>query len=188
MYKLMIGNRTILDNTRTGYMGYEPPAPVITNLTIDLNNFGTERTTDFLTQTRYPNVWTGMRIFETNNSVVSGETYHNFIRNLANLSSNFTLYYWFAAHYNSTTYEYGQAIYTADNTYLINRQGGWTSAGQDSQQPWYNKSRYRTVTVDVTKGGNIDLSFYYNYDGWYGSRIYYALDESLISNVTNPKV
>lgn len=27
MYKLMIGNRTILDNTRTGYVGYEPPPP-----------------------------------------------------------------------------------------------------------------------------------------------------------------
>lgn len=174
--------------TLTGKLAPEEPVPPgPTKLTVDLNNVGNERTTDFQSQTRYPNVWSGMRVFETNDGVTAGETYHDFIKNLGNLSSNFTLYYWFAAHYASTSYEYGQVKYTTDNTDLISKQGGWTYAGQDSQQPWYDKSRYRTVEVDVSKSGDLDFLFHFDNDGWYGSRIYFAIDENLVSDVINPK-
>ena len=164
-----------------------PPAPP-DKLIIDLNGTGNERTADFLSQTRYPGVWEGFRIFETNDGVVSNTTYDNFVKNLQGLDSNFTMYYWFACHYNSTTYEWGQATYTADNSSLVARSGGWTTAGQDSRQPWYDKSRYRTVQVNVSKGGDIDWKYWYNYDGWYGSRIYYAIPEQLITKVINPAV
>lgn len=164
------------------------PGPTIEQLTIDLNNVGNDRTSDFLSQTRYPGVWEGFKVFETNDGVTAGQSYQNFIKNIQNVSDNFTLYYWFAAHKSITTsYEYGQATYTNDGSYLIAKQAGWTPAGQDGTQPWYDKSIYRTVTVDVSKSGDIDLLFHYNNDGWYGSRIYYALDENLVSKVINPK-
>lgn len=163
------------------------PLPPPEQLTIDLNNVGNDRTSDFLSQTRYPGVWEGFKVFETNDGVTAGQSYQNFIKNIQNVSDNFTLYYWFAAHQGSTTYEYGQATYTNDGSSLIAKQGGWTYAGQDRNEPWYDKSRYRTVTVDRSKSGDIDLLFHYDHDGWYGSRIYYALDENLVSKVINPK-
>ena len=66
-------------------------------------------------------------------------------------------------------------------------KGGWTPGGQDSQQPQYDKSRYRSVTVDVSKGGNINWDFYYNREPWYGNSIYYAIPQELVQDVINSK-
>lgn len=163
----------------------EPPDKLI----IDLNGTGNERTADFLSQSYYPGVWDGYRIFETNSVSAANTTYHNLVKNLQALDSNFTMYYWFAMTYAGwygTNYCWGEASYTADSSMLVSRQAGWTSAGQDSQNPWFDKSRYRTVEVNVSKGGDVDWTYWFKSDPWYGSRIYYAIPEQLITKVINP--
>ena len=156
-------------------------------LTIDLNTQGTDCTSEFLSQTKYPGVWTGYRVFRLGDLYTQNTHYYNYIKNLSNLSSNFTMYYFFAMVYNDTYYSWGKATYSTDSSNCVAQTGGWTTGGQDSKNPQYDKSRYRSVTVDVSKGGNINWDFYYNREPWYGNSIYYAIPQELVQDVINSK-
>lgn len=168
----------------------EPPASY---LTIDLNNSGEEITTEWQSQTRYPGVWNGFRVFRTNHGYDYRDsrawgTWYNFIKNLTNVNTSFTLWYQISSYNGgtSTSQTYGKAAYSSDGTVLFNRSG-WISAGQDSQQPQYDKSRWYNVTIDPYKGGDLNLSYYcsgMNYV-WYQNALLYAIDENLISSVIN---
>lgn len=156
-------------------------------LTIDLNTQGTDCTSEFLSQTRYPGVWTGYKVFRLGDLYTQNTHYYNYIKNLNNLTSNFTMYYFFAMYYNNTSRAWGKATYSVDSSNCVAQTSGWTSGGQDSQQPQYDKSRYRSVTVNISKGGNINWDFYYSSDPWYGNSIYYAIPQELVQDVINSK-
>jgi hypothetical protein len=160
---------------------------IANGLTIDLNNQGTECTQEFLTQTNYPGVWTGYRVFRHGPPSSTNSTTYSYIRNIGNLSSNFVMYYFFAVH-NSSSYSWGKATYKSDNSACISQTTGWLAAGYDSQKPQYDKAgRYRNVTVNVSKGGDIEWALYYKNDPWYGNSIYFAIPEELVQDVTNSK-
>lgn len=181
-------NEIYMGSTKIGsaYLGssliYQSRKP---GITIDLNNQGTECTQEFLTQTSYPGVWTGYRVFRLGNLYTQRTHYYNYIKNLSNLSSNFVMYYFFAMK-NHSANAYGKAIYSADSSNCVAQTTGWLSAGYDSQKPQYDKDRrYRNVTVNVSKGGNINWDFYYGLNPWYGNSIYYAIPEGLVETVIN---
>lgn len=186
LQKIQFNNRTILVPNRDAYVAFsyvEPPK----GLTIDLNTQGTDCTSEFLAQTKYPGVWTGYKVFRLGDLYTQRTHYYNYIKNLSNLSSNFVMYYFFAMYCYNTSRASGTAKYSIDNSNCVATASGWTSAGQDSKQPQYDKSRYRSVTVDVSKGGDVNWDFYYNYDAWYGNSIYYAIPQELVTNVINSK-
>lgn len=186
LHKLQFNNRTILTPSRDSFVAFlheEPPR----GLTIDLNSQGTDCTSEFLSQTKYPGVWTGYKVFRLGDLYTQRTHYYNYIKNLSNLSSNFVMYYFFAMKSNSR-YCWGKAIYSVDSSNCVEQTTGWTPAGQDSQQPQYDKSRYRSVTVNISKGGNINWDFYYkSSDPWYGNSIYYAIPQELVIDVINSK-
>lgn len=182
--KLYDGNKFMIKKYDVSVQGYFSPKL----LTIDLNTQGTDCTTEFLTQTKYPGVWTGYKVFRLGGAGLAENThYYNFIKNISNLTSNFTMYYFFAMYYNNTGRAWGKATYSVDSSNCVAQTSGWTPGGQDSQKPQYDKSRYRSVTVNVSKGGNINWDFYYNNDPWYGNSIYYAIPQELVQDVINSK-
>lgn len=186
LYKLQFNNRTILTPSRDSFVAFTPKEKQ--GLTIDLNNQGTECTTEFLTQTYYPGVWEGYRVFRHGPPSTTYSTTYSYIKNIGNITSNFVIYYFFAMYYNNSSQSWGKATYTSDNSACVSQTSGWLSGGYDSQRPWYDKSRrYRNVTVNVSKGGNIEWTLYYRNDPWYGNSIYFAIPQELVTSVINSK-
>lgn len=184
--KLQFNNRTILTPSRDSFVAFIPEEKQ--GLTIDLNNQGTECTTEFLTQTYYPGVWDGYRVFRHGPPSSTYSTIYSYIKNIGNIASNFVMYYFFAMYYNNSSQSWGKATYKVDNSACISQTSGWLSGGYDSQRPQYDKSRrYRNVTVNVSKGGDIEWALYYRNDPWYGNSIYFAIPQELVTNVINSK-
>lgn len=159
---------------------------VAPQLIIDLNGQGRELTSEWQSQTKYPNVWTGLRIFSSgtamNGSYSPTGTYTTYIQHIGDVSSNFTLLYLPDCR-NSTTYGYGQGTYLIDNSQLFYNTCPYGS-GQDSNHPRYDKSKYYNVTVNVNKGGDIKM-YFYTTATWYTNTLYYAIPEELIQDVIN---
>jgi hypothetical protein len=188
---LNLGNTTIKDiylggtKIKEAYLGSSKvfaSAPLV----IDLNGKGRELTSEWYSQTKYPGVWTGLRIFSSgtaiNGSYSPNGTYITYIRNIGKLSSNFTLRYLPDCR-NSTSYGYGRGTYLADNTQLFYNTCPYGS-GQDGNQPRYDKSRYYSVSVNVSKGGDIQM-YFYTRATWYTNTLYYAIPEELVGKVIN---
>lgn len=177
--EIYIGSTKIVE----GYVGstkFLKSVPAL--LTADLNNSGEDQTSTF--RSAYSD-WNNFKVFKTNVNRTTG-TWNNFLRNIGNVSANFTFWYYLDCYRNSTSKAYGQVQYNVDSSNLVSKVGGWTSAGLDSQNPRYQKSRWRSATVNVSKGGDLKIIFGQpNSDIWYTGAMYWAVDESLVSAVTN---
>lgn len=158
----------------------EPPAP--SKLTIDLNNVGNDVTSEWQSQTRYPGNWTGLKVFACGTG--ANGSFTTYIKDLGNLSSNFNLLWLCDTHYG-TSNSYGRGTYLVDNTQAFYGTCPY-GAGQDSQYPRYQKSRYTSTTINVSKGGNLSV-FLYASGAWYTNKLYFAIPEELVGEVINSR-
>lgn len=146
-------------------------------MTVNLNSQGEEQTTEFRNKS---SDWNNFRVFKTNKNRTTG-TFNNYLQNISRAGSNFTLWYYLDCYYNNTSKAYGQIQYTSDSSNLVGKTAGWTKAGLDSQNPRYQKSRWRSVTVNVSKGGNLKFIFGQpSSDIWYTGAMYWAVDKNLL--------
>jgi len=150
------------------------------SLTIDLNKVGKEVTTEFRNQTKYPNNWKDYRVF-TCGKGPNGD-YTNYIKNLGNLSSNFTLL-WLPDTHQGTSYSYGRGNYTTDNTQAFYNTCPYGS-GLDNSYPRYQRSRYYSTTINVSKKGNLKM-FLHATSWWYTNILYFAIPKNLVRSVIN---
>lgn len=151
-------------------------------LTIDLNGQGRELTSEWQSQTKYPGVWSGLRVFSCGTG--PNGNYTNYIRGLGNLSSNFNLL-WLPDTHKGTSYSYGQGTYLSGNTQAFKNTCPY-GAGLDSSYPRYQKSRYYSTTINVAKGGDLKMYLYAS-SAWYTNILYFAIPEELVVNVINSK-
>lgn len=146
-------------------------------MTVNLNGQGEEQTATFRSAS---SDWNNFRVFKTNINRTTG-TFNNFLQNINRAGSNFTLWYYLDCYYNSTSRAYGQILYTSDSSNLVGKTAGWTRAGLDSQNPRFQKSRWRSVTVNIAKGGNLNIIFRQpSSDIWYTGAMYWAVDTNLL--------
>lgn len=153
------------------------------NLTIDLNSVGKEVTSEWQSQSHYPGDWTGLRVFTC--GLGPNGNYTNFIKDLGNLDSNFNLLWLPDTHYG-TSNSYAQGTYLSDNTQAFYGTCPYGS-GLDSQYPRYQKSRYTSTTIDVSKGGDLKVYLYVT-GWWYTNILYFAIPEGLVGEVINSAV
>ena len=151
-------------------------------LTVDLNNVGNDVTSEWQSQTKYPGDWTGYKVFACGTG--ANGSFTTYVKNLGNVTSNFTLQWLCDTHYG-TSNSYGRGTYLVDNTQAFYGTCPY-GAGQDSQYPRYQKSRYTGTVIYGTKTGNLSI-FLYASGAWYTNKLYFAIPENLVTEVINSR-